>query len=452
MSLAITIIAFLVALGVLIIVHEYGHYAVARLCGVKVLRFSVGFGRPLITKRFAPEGTQWVIAALPFGGYVKMVDEREGEVRPQDLPFAFNRKSVWRRILIVAAGPAANLLLAVVLYWGLFMAGIPDARPVISAPEPGSVAAEAGLARGDTLLRIDGEPIEGWQEARWRLMQLAVGHAEARLEVLDSQGRLSEKTLDMRRFDLEELEGDPVAKLGFRLYRPDAVIGHTLPGSVAERSGLQRGDRVLQVDGKPIRSWDEFVIAVRGHPGVPIRLHIAGRAGQSDVTLVPERVEDRGHAIGRIGAEPLVDPAQMKSLFTEVRYAPAHALRFAAAKTWDTAVFSMEMIGKMLVGQVSWRNLSGPVTIADYAGQSAQAGWTAYLVFLAVISISLGVLNVLPIPLLDGGHLLYYVVEVFKGSPVSEKAMEIGQRVGLTVLLFLMVFAFYNDINRLFSG
>ncbi len=452
MNLALTIVAFLFALGVLIVVHEYGHYAVARLCGVKVLRFSVGFGRPLLTRRFEPGGTEWVIAALPFGGYVKMVDEREGEVAPADLPYAFNRKSVWRRFLIVAAGPVSNLLLAIVLYWGLFISGLPDARPVISAPEAGSIAAQAGLARGDTLLAIDGDPVEGWQEARWRLMQLAVAHAEARVSVRDEAGHVSDKALDMRSFDLDSMEGDPVAKLGLRLFRPDAVIGRVLAGSVAQRAGLERGDRILQADGKPMTTWDDFVMAVRTRPDEPLRLRIQNAAGTSELTLVPERTQDRGRTIGRIGAEPLVDPAQMKALFTVVRYGPVHALQFAVAKTSETVVFSMKMIGKMIVGQVSWRNLSGPVTIADYAGQSAQAGWSAYLVFLAIISISLGVLNLLPIPLLDGGHLLYYVVEVFKGSPVSEKAMELGQRVGLTVLLFLMVFAFYNDINRLFSG
>jgi len=452
MSLLTTVLAFLVALGVLIIVHEYGHYAVARLCGVKVLRFSVGFGRPLVTKRFSAEGTEWVIAALPFGGYVKMVDEREGDVAPRDLPFAFNRKSVWRRFLIVLAGPAANLLLAVVLYWGLFMIGVPDARPVISAPTRDSVAERAGLMRGDTLLSIDGEKVEGWQEARWRLMKLALTHARARLQVQDQRGYLSDKTLDMRELDLDGMESDPIARLGLRLYRPDAVIGRALPESVAEKSGLRRGDRILEVDGRPISGWDEFVLAVRSHPGESMRLRIENGGGQSDMTLTPDRAEDRGKSIGRIGAEPLVDTEQMKALFTVVRFGPAGALRFAALKTWDTSVFSLGMMGKMITREVSWRNLSGPVTIADYAGQSAQAGWGSYIAFLAIISISLGVLNLLPIPLLDGGHLLYYVVEVLKGSPVSDKALELGQRVGLSVLLFLMVFAFYNDINRLFSG
>jgi regulator of sigma E protease len=454
-SLAITIVAFIIALAVLIVAHEYGHYLVARLCGVKVVRFSVGFGRTLYARRFQPGGTEWVIAALPLGGYVKMVDEREGPVAPADLPYAFNRKNVWKRIAIVAAGPVANFLLAIALYWGLFMSGVPDARPVISAPPAGSIAAQAGLARGDTILKMDGAPIEGWQDARWRLLQRAMARGETDLEVLDRAGHLSWKKLDMRGFDVEGLEGDPVAKLGLRLYRPDAVIGRTLPGSVAERSGLRRGDRIVEAEGRPVATWDEFVVAVRGRPGAPLRVRVAApdsRDGARDLVLVPDPVEERGRTIGRIGAEPVMDSPEMKNLFTTVRHGPVDAMRLAVSKTWETTVFSLRMIGKMLVGEVSWRNLSGPVTIADYAGQSAQAGWTSYLVFLAIISISLGVLNLLPIPLLDGGHLLYYSVEIFKGSPVSEKAMELGQRVGLALLLFLMAFAFYNDINRLLSG
>jgi regulator of sigma E protease len=457
MGLLFTLAAFAVALGILIVVHEYGHYLVARMCGVKVLRFSVGFGKPLLTRRFSPDGTEWVLAALPFGGYVKMLDEREGPVKPAEVDRAFNRQSVWKRMLIVVAGPVANFILAVVLYWGLFIAGVPDARPVIAAPAAGSYAAQAGLQRGDTLLRINDEAVEGWQEARWRLLQLAIAHATVRLEVMDGGGHISWKTLDLSGFELEGLEGDPVSRIGVRLYRPDAVIGRTLPDGVAERAGLRAGDRILAVDGSPVATWDEFVIAVRDHAGKPLQVTVGRATSDSSdsravLVLTPEPVSDRGRTIGRIGAEPRIDAEKMKNLFIIARHDPGTAFALATAKTWDTAVFSLKMIGKMLVGEVSWRNLSGPVTIADYAGQSAQAGWVSYLVFLAIISISLGVLNLLPIPLLDGGHLLYYVAEVVKGRPVSEKAMELGQRLGLAVLLFLMVFAFYNDINRLLAG
>jgi len=451
-SLLFTLAAFIIALGVLIVIHEYGHYLAARLCGVKVLRFSMGFGRPIFAKRFSPGGTEWVVAALPLGGYVKMLDEREGQVAPQELPLAFNRKSVWRRIVIVAAGPVANFLLAIALYWVLFVSGVPDARPVIAKPPAQSIAAMAGLERGDTLVRINGEAIESWQEARWRLLQLAVDHSIVNVDVSPRDGRASRKSLDLRQFDLEGLEGDPVARLGIRLYRPDAVVGRALPGGVAESAGLHAGDRILEADGKLINTWDEFVLVIRSRPGEPVQLRIANNTGESRMTLTPEAVTERGRSIGRIGAEPRVNAEEMKNLFTIVRHGPVEAFGLALAKTWETSIFSLRMIGRMVTGDVSWRNISGPVTIADYAGQSAQAGWVPYLVFLAIVSISLGVLNLLPVPLLDGGHLMYYVAEIVIGRPVSENAMEIGQRLGLAVLLVLMAFALYNDFNRLFSG
>ncbi len=452
MSLLFTLAAFVIALGILIVIHEYGHYLAARLCGVKVLRFSMGFGRPLFAKRFSPDGTEWVLAALPLGGYVKMLDEREGPVPSQELELAFNRKSVWRRFSIVVAGPAANFLLAIALYWALFMVGVPDAKPVIATPSADSIAAKAGLERGDVLVRINGEAVQSWQDARWRLLQLTVDHAIVIADITDRGGRAWSKSMDLRQFDLEGLEGDPVARLGIRLYRPDAVVGGVLPGGVAERAGLHAGDRVLEVDGRAINTWDEFVIAIRSRPGETVQLRITNNAGESHMSLTPEPTPERGRTIGRIGAEPLVNAEEMKNLFTTVRHGPGDALGLALAKTWETSIFSLRMIGRMITGDVSWRNISGPVTIADYAGQSAQAGWVSYLVFLAIVSISLGVLNLLPVPLLDGGHLMYYVAEIVIGRPVSENAMEIGQRLGLAVLLVLMAFALYNDFNRLFSG
>ncbi len=452
MNLLMTIISFIVALGVLIVFHEFGHYLVARLCGVRVLRFSVGFGRPIFVHRFEPRGTEWVIGLLPLGGYVKMLDEREGPVEPGDMHLAFNRKSVWQRIAIVAAGPVANFLLAIALYWLMFVSGVPDARPVIAKPLPGTPAASAGLHRGDTLLRINGEPVASWQEARWRLLMISMDPALIEVEVKGQDGRISTRPLDLRGFDLQGLEGDPVARIGVGLNRPDAVIGRLVPGGSGERAGLHAGDRIIEVDGAAISAWDEFVRAIRGKPGLSMQIKITNNSGESQMTLTPDSVTDRGRTIGRIGAEPLVNTEDMKNLFITVRHGPLDALGFAVAKTWDTSVFSVRMIGRMIVGEVSLKNISGPVTIADYAGQSAQAGWLSYLVFLAIVSISLGVLNLLPIPLLDGGHLMYYVAEIVIGRPVSDFAIDIGQRIGLAVLLMLMVFALYNDFNRLFSG
>jgi len=454
MNLAITITAFVFALGVLIVIHEYGHYLVARLCGIKVLRFSVGFGRPLWKVRRGRDQTEWVIAALPLGGYVKMLDEHEGPVAPEELHRAFNRQSVWRRIAVVVAGPAANFLLAIAFYWALFVGGVQEAKPVLAAPEAGTVAEASGIARGETILKINGEPVASWQQVRWQLLQLAVERQPARLEVIDAKQRLTWRTLDLSRFDLEGFDSDPLARLGLRLNRPDVapIIGTVVPGSVAEAGGLRAGDRVISIDGGAILVWEDVVKAVRAHPAETLQLQILREGNRIEIRLRPEAVQQNGERFGRIGAAPQVDAGAMKDLVATVRYAPWPALVLAFERTWETSAFSLKMLGKMAIGEVSWKNLSGPVTIADYAGQSAQLGIGAYVAFLALISISLGVLNLLPIPLLDGGHLLYYLVEIFKGSPLSERAMELGQRLGLTLLLSLMAFAFYNDLNRLLAG
>lgn len=454
MNLLITVLAFVVALGVLIVVHELGHYFVARLCGVKVLRFSIGFGKPLWRTRRGRDQTEWVIAALPLGGFVKMLDEHEGPVGSEELHRAFNRQHVWRRIAIVVAGPAANFLLAVAFYWALFVGGVQEAKPIVAAPGPGTIAEASGLARGETILAINGRPIASWQQVRWRLLQLAVEKQPARLEVIDPKQRLTWRTLDLSHFDLAGFDSDPLARIGLHLDRPDVapIIGKLVPGSVAEAGGLRAGDRVLSIDGSDVRVWDDLVAAVRAHPGETVQLRVARGASELPISLRPEAIQQGSERFGRIGAAPRIDPEAMRSFLTTVRYSPGTAAGMALARTWETSVFSLEMLGKMVTGEVSWRNLSGPVTIADYAGQSAQLGLAAYVAFLALISISLGVLNLLPIPLLDGGHLLYYFVEIFKGSPVSERTMELGQRLGLMLLLGLMAFAFYNDLNRLLAG
>jgi regulator of sigma E protease len=454
MTLLHTLAAFLVALAVLIVFHELGHYIAARLCGVKVLRFSVGFGKPLWTKVVGPDRTEWSVAALPLGGYVKMLDEREAPVPPAELHRAFNRQNVWKRIAIVAAGPIANFLLAIAIYWLLLLGGTTEPKPILAAPEAKTPAATAGVASGDTVLAINGKPVATWQDLRWSLIELAVDRKPVVLEVRDALGGTRVRKLDLGELNAERIEGDVLGAVGLKLYRPDLapVIGKVVSGSVAERAGLREGDRIVAIDGEPVRSWDAMVAVVRASAGKPVGLEVDRAGTERVVTVVPEASGKEGERIGRIGAGPKVDPAQLKDLMVEVHYGPVQALGHAANKTWDMSVFSLRMLGKMLTGDVSWRNLSGPVTIADYAGQAAQVGLAPYLAFLALISISLGVLNLLPIPLLDGGHLMYYAAEIVKGSPVSERVMELGQRVGLTVLLFLMAFAFYNDINRLVSG
>ena len=454
MSLIQTIVAFIVALGVLIVVHEYGHYLVARLCGVKVLRFSVGFGRALATWRLGADRTEWVVAAIPFGGYVKMLDEREGPVEPAELARAFNRQSVWKRFAIVIAGPLFNFAFAVLVYAGLFMYGLPEARPLLASPPQGTLAAAAGLQAGDTVRAIDGEAIATWQELRWRVLQAALQREAVKLETLDERGHIAVVTLDLRGFPTAEVESDVLERVGLRLYRPPLapVLGQIVAGGAAERAGLQPGDRILRVDGAPIQTWEDFVNVVRSRPGAPLSITLERAGSQQTVEVVPDAVSAGNARIGRIGAGPQQPEGYADKLLVRVQHGPLESLGRAFAKTVDIAVFSLKMLGKMLIGEVSWRHLSGPVTIADFAGQSASLGWVSYLTFLALISISLGVLNLLPIPLLDGGHLMYYAIEIVKGRPVSERFMELGQRVGLALLLVMMAFAFYNDLNRLLTG
>lgn len=455
MNLLITLVAFVVALGLLIVVHEFGHYLVARLCNVKVLRFSVGFGAPLWRRAYGRDGTEWVIAAFPLGGYVKMVDEREGSVRPEDLPRAFNRQSVYKRFAIVVAGPTANFLLAIVFYWILFLHGVPGLKPVLGPVTPNTPAASAGFVSGETIVKIGDEPVATWQDARWVLLQHAVRKDRVRVEVRNPKGEIAWRQLDLSGLSAEQLDSDFIRAAGFSYYRPaiKPVIGEVVSGGAAERAGLKRADEFVAINGKEITRWDEVVELVRANPGKTLRVEVE-RDGKllPPVQLTPGAVQEGGREVGKIGAAPLVDRKMMSGLATEVRYGPAESLTRALHKTWDTSLFTLKMLGKMIMGEVSLKNLSGPITIADYAGQTAQSGWIAYLLFLALISISLGVLNLLPIPLLDGGHLMYYIVEILKGSPVSERAIEIGQHVGVALLFTLMAFAIYNDINRLISG
>jgi len=454
MSLLHTIAAFIIALGVLIVVHEYGHYLAARLCRVKVLRFSVGFGRPLATWRLGADRTEWMIAAVPFGGYVKMLDEREGPIAFDEAPRAFNRQSVWKRFFIVVAGPAFNFLFAVLVYAGLYMYGLPEARPVLGEAPAGSLAAAAGLRAGDTVRAVDGESVATWQEVRWRVLQAALQREPVRLETLDERGHIAVATLDLREFPAAEVEADALERIGLRLYRPalEPVLGQVVSGGPAERAGLAPGDRIVRAAGKPVGSWEALVAAVRAHPGVPLALGVERGGATREVEVLPDVVSAGEARIGRIGAGPHVPPAHAEKILVRVQHGPLESLVRASYKTADIALFSLKMLGRMLLGEVSWKHLSGPVTIADFAGQSASLGWISYLTFLALISISLGVLNLLPIPLLDGGHLMYYAIEIVKGTPVSERAMELGQRVGLALLLVMMAFAFYNDLNRLLTG
>jgi regulator of sigma E protease len=455
MSVLVTIVSFLVTVGVLVVVHEFGHYAAARMMDVKILRFNVGFGRALKIWKRGRDQTEWAIAAIPLGGYVKMLDEREGEVRPEERHRAFNNKAVWARIVIVLAGPIANLLLATLVYWVLFVAGLPGVKPVLGEAAPATPAAAAGLANGDTVRAIDGEPVYTWNDVRWLLLKDAVKRDAAEVEVETRAGAVVTRRVELAGLSKDDLDRDFLGKLGLRPFRPQAParLGAIVAGSAAERAGLREGDLVVAVSGKPVASWYDFTTITRANPSRPLDLDLERDGRRLRLRVVPDAVGEGDARIGRLGVEaPPELTREFERMTTTVRYDPFTAFGKAVQKVVDLSSFSVKMLGRMAIGQVSWRNLSGPITIADYAGQSAQLGWIAWLGFLALVSVSLGVLNLLPIPLLDGGHLVYYFAEIVKGSPVSERAMEIGQRFGLALLVGLTVFAFYNDINRLFTG
>lgn len=451
----ITILAFLVTLGILVTVHEYGHFQVARWCGVKVLRFSIGFGKPLFSRRFGKDQTEFVLAALPFGGYVKMLDEREAPVEnASDIPYAFNRQSVWKRIAIVSAGPAANLLLAILLYWVLFMQGVVGMKPILGEITQGSPAAVASMKPGELIQKVAGEPVNTWQDVRWIILQQFLKTPVIEVEALSGNHEVHLHRLALNSIDKDDYEGDFLDKLGLKPYQPSvpARVGEIVEGSAAEKAGLKVGDEILLINGVAIKQWEELVNTVRKNPGHLLSLKIKRGDGSLDLPITPDTAEENGQHIGRIGAAYRMEQAELDKLLVTIPYTPLPALSKAIGKTWETSIFSLKMLGNMLTGNVSWKGISGPVTIASYAGQSAHIGWKAFLGFLALISISLGVLNLLPIPVLDGGHLLYYMIEIFKGSPVSEAVMETGQRVGLALLGLLMVVAFYNDFNRFITG
>jgi len=446
MSAAIlSILAFLVAISLLVAVHELGHFLVGRWCGMKVLRYSIGFGRPLWSTVLGKDRTEFWISAIPLGGYVKFLDEREGPVDPADRDRAFTRRPVPARIAVLLAGPGFNFLFAVLAYWALFVVGVPSMVPTVGEVRPASYAAEAGLERGDRLLEVGGRRVADWQAALIAMFEEMVGDGEIPL-VVEREGEERELVIDVGR-DAARLTNPDVPlheALGFGPWQPPAVVASVNEGGAAEAAGIEAGDRIVAVAGEPVADLGDLHRLVGARPGatVPVEVDRDGRLLTLEVTIEAREVAGEERGFLGVGIET------PRELYYERRYGPVGALAASLDRTVETTVFTVRMLARMVVGDVSVRNLSGPFNIAQYAGASAAQGPDVFVSFLALVSLSLGVLNLLPIPVLDGGQIVYQLIELVKGSPLSERAQIIGQQIGLVVLLLLMTFAFYNDIAR----
>lgn len=450
MQWLISAAAFVVAIGILVSIHEFGHYWVARRLGVRVLRYSIGFGRKIVGWTSRKTGIEYWLAMIPLGGYVKMLDEREAPVAESAKRYAFNRVHPWRRIAIVAAGPGVNILFAIAAYWLVLMLGVPGIKPILGTPQAHTPAARAGFHARDRVVALANQPIDDWQELRLALIEHSFQGKPIQVTVEPPHGHERRLTLD-----LTNAPSDPEKlfnQLGLTLYQPPATpyIGRIQSDSPAARSPLASGDAIVSVDDQKIDSPQTLVDVVRAHPGqnVAFKVRRDGRTRTIHVRLA-RQTRDDGKPIGHLGAAITVDPSAWKSMQTVHQLGPLAAIPAAVHKTWELSALSVRLIGRMIVGQISWHNVGGPIQIANYAGQTVQIGLVAFVSFLAFISINLALINLLPIPVLDGGHLLYYAIEWIRGRPLSEAVQALGQQAGMVALLMLMVLAFYNDILRL---
>ncbi len=445
---------FIIAIGVLITVHEFGHFWVARRLGVKVLRFSIGFGKSLWTWHRKHDDTEYVIAILPLGGYVQMLDEREGPVDESELHRAFNRKPLASRFAIVAAGPIFNFLLALIIYWVMFVVGITGVKPIIGVIEAGSIAEKGGFQQGDVITNIDGKSISTWDTAFLTLIEKGLDGGILNVKVRDELGSEQQRILNFNDLPPGMDKSRVVENLGFQRYFPPIppVIGMLEVGGAAEFAGLQVGDFIVAVNGELVNEWRDWVDTIRKNPGKLLQVELERKEQLMAIDLRPAVVQTQEGEIGRIGAAVEYPEEIMRELEAVERYSLTGSVAMAFHRTWDMSLLTVRMLWEMVAGDVSITNIGGPISIAQYAGYSASVGFISFIGFMALISISLGVLNLLPIPILDGGHLLYYIIEFFKGSPVSDSTQVFGQKIGVALLIGLMALAFYNDLVKIFSS
>ena len=443
MSFLYTAVAFLLALGPLIIFHELGHYWVARACGVKVLRFSLGMGKVVWSRRFGPDQTEWAVSALPLGGYVQMLDSRDpstAPIDPKDAARDFTRQNVWKRIAIVAAGPTANFLLAIALFAALFVHGTEEPATKLRPMAENTPAYAAGLRGGDSIVAVNGEPVASWGDLRWQMTHLAIDKDEARFDVRAANGSSYAAAIPQAEIAKTDPEADVMATLGLEVWIGMPIVGKLVEGGAGERAGLRPGDIVLGADGKTFAHAADFVQAVRAAPGRTMQLQVRRGSQTIALPLTPAR-DPKGQGIAAVQLEPALERVTVQS-------GPLEAVQKGARRTWEMTVLTFKMIGKIVTGQASLKNITGPIAIADYAGQTARLGLATFLGFIAVVSVSLGVMNLLPIPVLDGGHLLYYSLEVLTGRPLPERITAFAQRAGVALLFMLMALAVFNDLSQ----